>query len=107
MAALAKDRNTPSREGRIIPGVGVKAGAVIYAGALVVMDGGYAKPAVAAANAVVLGRAEDAFDNTGGSDGDGTISVLRGVFAWENVAGANAVSAARLASRPTSRTTRR
>ena len=85
MAALAKDRNTPAREGVLI-NAPVKAGAKIYAGSLVVADGGYAKPAVKAENLIALGRAEAAADNSSGSNGDVTVKVRRGVFRWANTA---------------------
>ena len=93
MAALAKDRNTPARKGGYIT-VGVKAGVKIYAGALVVKAAGsYAEPGKKAENLIVLGRAEHLADNTGGADGDITVEVRRGVFAWANSAGNAAVGA--------------
>lgn len=49
----------------------VKAGVVIFPGALVVLElsSGYAKPGVTGTGLVALGRAENAVDNTGGTDG--------------------------------------
>lgn len=85
MAALDKDRNTPVREGSEIT-VPVKAGAKIYAGSLVVADGGYAKPAAKAENLIALGRAQERADNTSGSNGDVKVRVLRGAFWWANTA---------------------
>ena len=93
MAALTKDRNTPARAGEVITGVPVAGAAKIYAGAMVVMDGGYAKAAVKEAGKLVLGRAEEFVDNTGGMAGDLKITVRRGVFRWENAAGNNAAAA--------------
>ena len=87
MAALAKDRNTPSRLGVSIS-VPVKAATTIYAGSLVAKAaGGYAAPAAKAANLVILGRAEERADNSSGADGDVYVKVRRGVFRWRNSAG--------------------
>ena len=84
MAALAKDRNTPYRDGLYVS-VPVKAGAKIYAGSLVVADGGYAKPAAKAADLVALGRAENLADNSSGANGDIQVQVRRGTFRWATV----------------------
>lgn len=83
MAALAADRNTPYRDGLYIS-VPVKAGAKIYAGSLVVADGGYAK----AASLVALGRAEHLADNASGANGDIQVQVRRGTFRWATTAAA-------------------
>ena len=93
MSALTKDRNTPFREGAVLS-VPVKAGATIHAGSLVAREsGGYAKPATAAAGLTALGRAEQAIDNSAGSDGDKFVLVRAGVFRWNNSAGSAAISA--------------
>ena len=93
MAALAKDRNTPSRKGNLIS-VPVKAATKIYAGSLVAKAaGGYAAPAAKAENLVVLGCAEVSVDNTDGADGDVHVEVRRGVFRWGNSAGAGKIAA--------------
>ena len=91
MAALAKDRNTPSREGaRIV--VPVKGSTKIYAGSLVAKESGdYAVPASKATGLTVLGRAEEQVDNSSGSDGDATVTVQRGTFKWANASGKDAV----------------
>lgn len=52
----------------------------IRQGAIVVVDGGYAKEAPGSATAIAAGRAEADVDNTGGTDGDKTVLVRRGVF---------------------------
>ena len=87
MAALAKDRNTPVRPGDIIS-VPVKAATKIYAGSLVVADGGYAKPAAKAASLIALGRAEEVVDNSSGANADVSVRVRRGVFRWATIAAA-------------------
>lgn len=85
MGALTADRNTPERDGKsaVYP---VAAGAKIYQGSLVVLDGGVAKPGFTAAAVVAVGRAEAAVDNTAGQDGDETILVTKGVFRFSNLA---------------------
>ena len=85
MAALAKDRITPAKAGDVIT-VPVKAGAKIYAGSLVVADGGYAKAAVKAESLIALGRADQYVDNSSGANGDVKIRVRRGLFQWANTA---------------------
>lgn len=62
----------------------VKANAVIRQGAIVVLDGGYAKEGVAGANLIAAGVAQETVDNTGGADGAKRITVRRGVFRFEN-----------------------
>lgn len=52
----------------------------IRQGAIVVVDGGYAKEAPGSATAIAAGLAEADVDNTGGTDGDKTVLVRRGVF---------------------------
>jgi len=83
---LAKDRNTPWREGDFMV-VPVAANAVIYAGGITIEDAGYAKAGAIVAGASALGRSEEAVDNTGGSDGDKTVKVRRGVFQFANSSG--------------------
>ena len=91
MAALAKDRNTPRREGDVIS-VGVKAATKIYAGSLVARAGtGYAVPGSEAATLVALGRAEALADNSSGASGDIQVTVRRGTFRWENSAGGDKI----------------
>lgn len=65
--------------------VPLAASAKIFAGALVALNNsGYAIPAADAANARVIGRAEETVDNTGGSAGDLSCKVKRGIFAYKN-----------------------
>lgn len=95
---LNADRNTPSRDG-VLMAFPVKAGARIHAGAIVVLDAGYAKPGVKAANLVFAGRAEAAADNRAGADGDLEVMVRRKrVFRWKNAAGGGAVAQAQAGS---------
>jgi len=91
--ALSKDRNTPRADGDIRE-FGVSADAVIYAGALVVLNGGYAEPGSVATTLKAVGRAEEAVDNTGGADGDVMVRVRKGVFRFKNSAAGDAITAA-------------
>ena len=98
MAALAKDRNTPVRDGTLIK-VPVAASAKIHAGALVVRGAsGNAAPGSGATGLIPLGRAEEAADNSSGSAGAISVTVRRGVFRWENSAAADAIAAADIGS---------
>lgn len=97
MGALAADRSTPERDGKTYS-FPVAAGAKIYAGALVVLDAGVAKPGFTDAAVVAVGRAEEAQDNTSGQDGDLDIKVTRGVFRYANSAAADAITVAEVGS---------
>ena len=94
MSALTADRNTPFKDGETIV-VPVAAGAVIFAGALVVANAtGYAAPGSTAATLSYLGRAELSVNNTGGADGAKTVAVRRKkAFKWANLAGDPVVQA--------------
>lgn len=93
MAALTADRNTLRAEGQI-EGHPVKAGARIFAGALVCLDAaGWAVPGATAATLVTLGRAEAAVNNADGANGAAQVNVRRGTFRWAN-AGAEPVTRA-------------
>lgn len=82
--ALTTERKTPRRDSKLLV-VPVAANAVIYAGALAVANGsGYAAPGSTAATLTYLGRAEESVDNTGGSNGDKSITVSRGPFQFKN-----------------------
>ena len=93
MAALTKDRNTPEGLGDV-RNPGVAAATIIHAGSLVMLDGGYAKPAATAVGKVALGRAEKRVDNSAGADGDLRATVKRGIFRWANSAAADEIAAA-------------
>lgn len=85
MAALTSERNTPDRAAidRHVP---VAANTIVYAGAGVVLDNGYAAPATAATGLRSLGRAEETVDNRGGAAGAKSIRVRRGCFRFNNSA---------------------
>lgn len=97
MAALTADRNTPEVQGRLghFP---VAAATEIFAGSMVALDGGYAVPAEADPDLVVVGRAEEAVDNSTGQAGDLYVDVKEGVFQFENSADADAITAADIGS---------
>lgn len=83
---LAKERNSIQLGDGLIREIGVKANAVIYAGALVVNDAGVAAPGRTATGLVAIGRAEQTVNNTGGADNAQRIKVRRGVFGFKNKA---------------------
>lgn len=83
---LSRERNTIQIGDGLLREIGVKANAIIYAGALVVVDAGFAAPGRTALNLVAIGRAEQTVNNTGGADGAQRVKVRRGVFAFKNSA---------------------
>jgi hypothetical protein len=92
MTQLTSDRNTLTKDGRI-RSLSVAAGKVIWAGSLVMVNAaGFAEPASAATGKVAAGRAEHWVDNTSGADGAQIVRVTRGVFAFANSTGADAIS---------------
>lgn len=96
MAALTQDRNTAKREGDelVLP---VAAAKKIYAGSLVARDsGGNATPGAVATTLVGAGRAEELADNSGGSAGDKTVRVRKGVFRFANSASGDLITRAEI-----------
>ena len=92
MTALASDRNTLAKDSRI-RSLPVAAGKVIWAGSLVVINAtGFAEPASTETGKVAAGRAECWVDNTNGADGAVAVRVARGVFAFGNSTGADAIT---------------
>jgi len=77
MSALATERSTetagPEYSPRLPKGAKVKGGVKIFKGSLIVLDAGYAKPAVTATGLLCAGLALQTVDNTSGSDGDLTV----------------------------------
>lgn len=93
MAALTSDRDTPRKYlERALDPVPVAASTVIYAGSQVAINAaGYAVPAADTAGLRVLGRAEQTVDNSAGANGDESVPVTKGVFRYDNAAGADAI----------------
>lgn len=92
MAALASDRNTVARSADIRE-VPVKAGVVIYAGAMVAIDAtGFAVPASTSTTLKVIGRAEDRVDNSTGANGDVKVQVGAGVYRYANSSSTDALA---------------
>jgi hypothetical protein len=80
---LTRDRDTIKRGDQTLPYL-VGAGKVIHAGALVVLDAGYAEGGKVGAALKAVGRANESVDNTGGAAGAKTVTVERGTFRWDN-----------------------
>lgn len=92
MTALTKDRNTPRRVGEVFS-CKVAEATKIFAGSLVCLNSaGYAVPGSTATTLTPIGRAEETVDNSSGSDGDLSVSVLRGVFRWGNSASSDLIA---------------
>lgn len=83
--ALSKERDTRA-QGASIRTAPIAAGAVVYQGALAVIDAGYAKPGATALDLIALGRARATYDNTGGANGALTGEFDVGVFLYRNAA---------------------
>ncbi len=86
MAALTSERNVKKKDGKLIS-FPVAANTKIYKGGLVMLDGGYAKPAAGKANGVAnsifVGVAYETVDNSGGANGDLSIRVeTEGTFEY-------------------------
>jgi len=95
MAALTKDRDTRRRDGQRFD-LPVAAATRIFAGSLVVLDAGTAKPGSAALSLRAVGMAEETVDNSAGAAGDLSVPVIRGVYAFANSAAADEITAADL-----------
>lgn len=94
MTALASTRATPERTGQTYS-YPVTANAVCHAGGLAVLDSaGNCKPGVTGTGLIPVGRFEESADNTGGSAGDVSVTVQRGVFRWSNSGGGDAITKA-------------
>lgn len=95
MTALTAERDTPRREGqsRVIK---VKAGARLYKGGIVAIDGDGFAVTPSAATQRVIGRAVASADNTGGGNGDLTIEAESGVFRYATASGGQAITAAHI-----------
>ncbi len=92
MAALTKGRDTQARSGDVSEWP-VKAGTKIHAGALVAIDAtAHAVPMSTSDALVGGGRAESAADNSAGADGDLSVRVGRGIYKFQNSAGADLIT---------------
>ncbi|AXR09996.1 hypothetical protein [Pseudomonas aeruginosa] len=82
MTALTEDRNTPLADTQLLS-LPVAGGARIFAGSLVVLGLGFARPGHDAPDLVAMGRAEQFVDNREGGDGDERVLVRHGLaFRW-------------------------
>jgi hypothetical protein len=94
MAALIKDRNTPSRAGDKFS-LPVATLVAIYAGSIVMLNAtGYATPGATATGQVAAGRAAEQVDNSAGADGAVNVEVETGVFQFANSASTDEITAA-------------
>jgi hypothetical protein len=82
---LTRERNTPARHSGQWA-YKVAAGVHIMAGALVVLEAGYARPGKTGTGLVAVGRAEETVDNAAGAAGAARVRVERGTFLFANSA---------------------
>jgi len=93
MTALAQDRKTPTREGKIISNP-VAGSTICYGGGIAVANAtGYAEPGTTATGKTALGRFNQRVDNSAGADGALNVEIERGVFEFAN-SGTDAVTQA-------------
>jgi hypothetical protein len=96
--ALSKERLTPRIGDAVITSrldLPVKANTKILAGALVVIDAGYAAPGRTATGLKAVGVAQETVDNTGGVAGAMRVDVRRGAFKrFKNSAAGDAIARA-------------
>ncbi|NVO00030.1 MAG: hypothetical protein HXX17_11945 [Geobacteraceae bacterium] len=87
MAALTTDRNTPMKDGELIPLLAAAA-KKFFAGAIVCVDAnGYATPGATATTLRFMGRAEGYVDNSAGANGAAVVLVRRkAAFQFANLA---------------------
>lgn len=96
MVALTEARLTPHRSGDTIA-AGVAADTRIFEGALVCLNAaGTATKGATALNLIAAGIAVSEADNTGGSAGDVTVEIRKGIFRFANSAAADAITAAEI-----------
>jgi hypothetical protein len=98
MTALSTERLTQQMGGPSpVPSrlaIPVKGATKIFAGSLVAVQAGYARPATGATGLWVVGKAEATVDNTDGSDGDLTVVVLTGTLSFEMGSSTDAIAQA-------------
>ena len=91
MSALTIERETQKMSGDAINvakyTLKVKGSTKIFAGSLVCIDSGYAKPCTAAAGLIAAGKAMLTADNTTGADGAISVYVEPGTFKWDPKSG--------------------
>ncbi|MDT8428498.1 MAG: hypothetical protein RQ757_07000 [Pseudomonadales bacterium] len=93
MTAATKNRNTPTRESTR-RGYLAAAAIHVYAGVIVALNaGGFAQPGATATGLRAVGAAVREIDNTDGADGAQIVEVDRGIFRFNNSAGADAIAA--------------
>lgn len=93
MTALAKDRNTPSRPGKLsnFP----LAVAKVFAGSIGVLNSsGYLTKGSTATGLKCVGRIAEQVDNSAGSAGDLRADVEPGIFRWANSSAGDAIALA-------------
>lgn len=98
MTALAADRATPSRDGKLL-NLPQAASSLIYAGALVcVNSSGYAVKGATSTTLKAAGVALKRSDNSAGTDGALTVPVQRGAWQFGNSASSDQITLADIGS---------
>lgn len=79
MTAATKDRDTQRVEGTV-RGFPVKGAALLYAGVMAIVSGGFLTKGITVAGKVCVGVTRARIDNSAGADGDIQGETYRGVF---------------------------
>ena len=96
MTALAKDRNTPERDGKFLVR-DAAAAKKFFAGSLVALDAsGNATPGAVATTLIGAGRCDEYVDNSAGAAGDVEVKIRKGTFRFGNSAAADEITAAEI-----------
>lgn len=91
MAATSEPRHTKERDGKRRT-LGLEEGVKINQGAMVAVNAsGFAVPMSTATTLRGIGRASDTVDNTDGGDGDVSVDVDTGIFAYDNSTAADLI----------------
>jgi hypothetical protein len=96
--ALTGDRRTPIRADKELHSFGVKGATKIWAGALVVLNAGFAVGGSTAIGLIAVGRAEHYVDNSAGANGDLQIKVRAGIFQFANSASTDLIAITEIGS---------
>ncbi|UPJ65241.1 hypothetical protein [Bradyrhizobium sp. 191] len=92
MTALTADRATVRQADKQMHDYPMKAATKAYAGAIAVLNGGWAAPGATATGLVAVGVFEKAADNSAGANGDITGRIRSGVYRFNNSASTDLIA---------------
>lgn len=92
MPALTADRATPRYNDKMMHDYPMKASTKAYAGALAVLNGGWAAPGTTATGLVAVGVFDKYADNSSGANGGITGRIKAGIFRFNNSASTDLIA---------------